>query len=64
MYILYVDVDNLSVEEIQQIQESVKKFLRTPLLTLPMKYTKLISIDNEKIRGYGEDIYGRYYEEY
>lgn len=29
-----------------------------------MKYTKLISIDNEKIRGYGEDIYGRYYEEY
>ena len=64
MYILYVDVDNLSVEEIQQIQESVKRFLKTPLLTLPMKYAKLISMDNEKIKGYGEDIYGRYYEEY
>ena len=59
MYILYVDVDNLSVEEIQRIQESVKKFLRTPLLTLPMKYTKLISMDDEK--RYGEDMYGRYY---
>lgn len=48
MYILYVDVDNLSIEEIQQIQESAKKFLRTPLLTLPMKYTKLISMDIRK----------------
>lgn len=66
MYILYVDVDNLSIEEIQQIQESAKKFLRTPLLTLPMKYTKLISMNNKKIndimksiekkiKGYGYD---------
>lgn len=55
IYILYVDVDNLSVEEIQQIQE--KRFLKTPLLTLLMKYTKLISMDNKKIRGYGEKIY-------